>query len=188
MSSIEKIHAVMSLDWQREPVRYPACDATELRYLELLASSARHETTLKIVTTEMQTGDGRSLPGTILEKRTPYGEETALVLKSPHHELEGMVIAKVPGTEVLKTKRPLFADTNYSSDRADLQKDICKVKHDLKDLGVTYPDSEHLMIDSLMTLLLMTHVSLGDNFYHNILTFSVWMKVERTGIVQANWI
>lgn len=187
MSTIEEIHATMSLGWQREPVRYPACDAVDLRYLEVLASSALEKKALKVMTTEVQAGNGNSIQGTILEKGNPYGEKSALVLKSPHRGLEGMIIAKVPGTQTFYTKRPLFAYAAYPNDRVDIQKDIIKVRDDLKDLNIAYPDANHLMIDSIMTLLTMTHMTPGDSFYQNILLFSNWLRTERSEIVQANW-
>lgn len=179
----------MSESRLKGPVRFPACSMAEMKmlsYFSACAIKSRYPSPSQGSIQVYQEVTQPLMEATIVAKHYLFGEPTALVVKSSNPGLEGMIVSEPYRGSVRRTCRHLYADAHFPR-QTDQQMEESQLAVKLDYLRLPYPEKNDRYIDTLMALLALCNIDVGDHFYSNILNFSAWLSPKLTADNHQNW-
>lgn len=192
MTNIENLISVADQEFISSGVAHsPYCSLNERLYLTHLSQTALGNEELLSGHNAIIVGKSRLPNAFALSIALPkgylgYTTSSALSVSSNMAEAEGMILgSNVAG--VRRAGRHFYSNLNGPV-RLGLERDFVNtLGNNLRKLGLELPDEEHDSITTLMALIALNNLQVGEYFEANIRTFSAWFRAEYVKSARFYW-
>lgn len=192
MTNIENLLSVADQDFVSSGIPHsPYCSLNELLILTHLSQTAVGNEDLNIgsylattgpIPTNMAYTKAISLPGNYFS----YDTRSAVAIESTQPEIEGMILGyNIAG--IRHAGRHLYGRIRALS-KSRREEEPCSIfKRNLEKLDIQHPYDSHDSVATLMALIAMNNIAVGEHFESNIRTFTEWYRENYPRNAQFYW-